>query len=86
MSGLRSGTRLHEVAVDPDGRPAYGLDYDCAPQADLDLGPLGVVTLSVSSTIAGQGRPHRRARAAGAPQVHHRLRQNRSLDILQASL
>src|SRR6185295_2835894 len=39
MSGLRSGTRLHEVGVDPDGRPAYGLDYDHPPQADLDLGP-----------------------------------------------
>ena len=28
----------------------------------------------------GRTRPRRRARAAGAPQVHHRLRQNRSLD------
>src|SRR4026207_815303 len=41
MSGLRSGTRLHEVDIDPGRRRAYGLDYADAPEADLDLCPRG---------------------------------------------
>ena len=46
---------------------------------------MGVVTLAVSSTIAGQGQAPPRARAEGAPLVPHHLRQNRRQDIRLAS-
>jgi hypothetical protein len=71
MSGLRSGTRLHEVDVDPAGLRAYGLDMTTLLKPISMWALIGVVTLAVSSTRAEQGQAPQpaqgRGRAAGPP-------------------
>src|SRR5690348_11391900 len=71
MSGLRSGTRLHEVGVDAHGRHAYGLAMTTLLKPLSIWALVGVITLAVSSTMAGQDQAppggQGRGRAAGPP-------------------